>query len=192
MSTQITDFYADLAFSKAARQDSDIETLRAMFPRAAAVVKTDAARDRAGTDYVVRLRRGAEVLVDAKARRAGCSRYWRAGPEVALERWNVMPGGIFGTPREVARTGWALDEGKDSDLILFTFDCTDHPFAYARSFPLLREAFRRNCGSWFGEFFHDRQSSVKGGAPYQSECVFVPLSVLDDAIGVVSAMRRAS
>ncbi len=176
------DFGERLAFSKGRRQESDLETLRAMFPTCKDVAKTSEAQDRAGTDYVITLRRGAQLRVDAKSRDTGCSRYWRRGPEVALEIWNVRPGGKYRMPQDRAKVGWTLDEAKEIDLILFTFDPGDHIFAYVRPLPLLREAFRRNFGGWRKEYRTAPQDSHR----WESECVFVPLLVVDQAIEAVS------
>ncbi len=54
--------------------------------------------DKHGVDYIATLRKGAEVYVDAKTRRAGCSRWWRNGEEVAIEKWSIMPGGKYSIP----------------------------------------------------------------------------------------------
>ena len=174
------DFDERLAFSKARRQDSDLDTLRAMFPASATVTKTDEDEDRAGTDYIVTLRRGARIRVDAKARDRGCCKFWRAGPEVALETWSVLP-----TVAKPGRVGWTLDESKEIDLILFTFDQADHEFAYVRPLPLLRETFRRNYRRWRNSCASAKQDS--GG--WQSECIFVPLVVLDMAIEAMSRRK---
>lgn len=174
----IYDFGERLTFSKGQRQASDEATLRALFPKAVSVTKTDEDEDRNGTDYIMELRRGAQLRVDAKARDRGCSRYWSPGPEVALEVWSVKPGGKYNTPRERSKVGWTLDESKDVDLILFTFESADHELAYVRPLPLLREAFRANFGDWYERFKTDTQDSRK----WQSECVFVPLDVVDEAI----------
>jgi hypothetical protein len=176
------DFNERLIFSKGRRQDSDIETLRAMFPASCSVIKTSEEQDRAGTDYIITLRRGAQLRVDAKSRDAGCRQYWQRGPEVALETWSVRPDGCYGTPQDRARVGWTLDEAKEIDLILFTFDPRDHVFAYVRPLPLLREAFRRNFGDWRKEY----KTATQDSDHWESECVFVPLLVLDQAIEAVS------
>jgi hypothetical protein len=181
----IYDFSEQLEWSKETlRQYSDAETLRNLFPGSTGVAKTGTELDRAGVDYLVTLRRGAVLKVDAKARSRGCARHWcpRDEPEVALERWSVLPGGKYATPRADAKAGWTLDESKDVDLILFTFHPDDHPIAYVRSLPLLREAFRRNCGLFFELFKTDVQDSRR----WQSECVFVPLRAVDQAIEAVS------
>lgn len=179
----VYDFDERLAFSKALRQESDEATLRVLFPRCVSVVKTDTDMDRMGVDYIVTLRRGARLLVDAKARDAGCSYWWKPGcPEVALESWSVMPGEKYHVPKDRAKVGWTLDESKDVDLILFTFHPRDHQFAYVRPLPLLREAFRRNFTAWLAAYKTDIQDSRR----WQSECVFVPLPIVDQAIAAVS------
>lgn len=179
------DFSERLGFSKARRQDSDIDTLRAMFPTCASVTKTSEEEDRAGTDYIIQLRRGAQLRVDAKARDRGCRQFWKAGPEVALEIWSVKPGGKYSVSRAV--TGWTLDESKEIDLILFTFDPADHMFAYVRPLPLLRETFRRNYSAWCTSYKTDTQDSRS----WESECVFVPLVIVDQAIEAMSRKLQA-
>lgn len=180
-------YYFDerLAFSKARRQQWDEATLKELFPKSVSVEKTGVELDRAGVDYVVTLRRGARLSVDAKARDVGCQRWWRSGPEVALEVWSVKPGGKYQTPRSRAKAGWTLDESKNVDLILFTFHPDDHEFAYARPLPLLREAFRRNLSDWSAAYKTDVQDSGR----WESECVFVPLRVVDEAIATLACVR---
>lgn len=176
------DFAERLAFSKALRQQSDEATLKVLFPQCVSVAKTDTDTDRMGVDYVVTLRRGARLLVDAKARDSGCCRYWRSGPEVALETWSVRPGGKYAMPQHKAKVGWTLDESKDVDLILFTFHPDDHKFAYVRPLPLLRQAFHHNYLPWLERFKVDVQDSRE----WESACVFVPLRIVDQAIADVS------
>lgn len=195
MST-VYDFDERMAFSKAVRQESDLATLRLMFPACIDVRKTGRAEDVGGVDYVVSLRRGGALAVDGKARDAGCSRWWRNGaPEVALEIWNVRPGGSYATPPSRQKTGWTLDESRNVDLILFTFHPSDHPFAYVRPLPLLRESLRRNFGTWRDRYRSDIQKSSRqerdGVLRWESECVFVPLAVVDQAISDASRARLA-
>lgn len=198
------DFDECLALSKSGpRQATDIATLKVMFPESVSIQKTTDDQDRMGVDYVITLRRGAMITVDAKTRTPGCSEWWvcrRSGqrmnrctcltdfnlcdtqPEVALEFWNVKP----------TTVGWTLDESKNVDLILFTFATSDHRYAYARSFPLLREAFRRNYSSWIPRFKTDQQTSYRAGEQWHSECVFVPLHVVDEAISAISKARLSA
>lgn len=174
-----------LAFSKALRQQCDEATLKDLFPKCVSVEKTGVEMDRAGVDYVVTLRRGARLSVDAKARDVGCQRWWRSGPEVALEVWSVKPGGKYQMPPGRAKAGWTLDESKSVDLILFTFHPNDHEFAYARPLSLLREAFRRNLGDWSAAY----KTGVQDSGGWESECVFVPLCVVDEAITAAACAR---
>lgn len=176
-----------LAFSKGRVQESDEATLRGMFPESVSVEKTSADLDRAGVDYIVTLRRGGIVRVDAKTRSRGCRRWWQDGqPEVPMEIYSVRPGGKYNIHPQAAKVGWTLDESKDVDLILFTFHPSDHEYAYARSFPLLRETFRRYFYRW-RIYKHDIQDSER----WESECRFVPLDVVDAAMYETSRIRTA-
>lgn len=193
----IYNFDERLALSKGRRQETDEATLRLMFPECVGVEKTTEAVDRSGVDYIVMLRRGATVRVDAKTREPGCARYWKdRSPEVALEIWSVMPGGKFGVPDHGKRAGWTLDESKDVDLILFTFDPSDHEYAYVRSLPLLRETFRRYFVRW-SRYRRAKQESDKWlpqeqrTLRWESECRFVPLDVVDAAMYETSRIRTA-
>lgn len=180
-------FVEQLAFSKGRVRESDEATLKAMFPECVSVEKTTTDVDRAGVDYVVTLRRGAIIRVDAKARSKGCRQFWRNGaPEIPMEIWSVRPGGKYNTPRELSKVGWTLDESKDVDLILYTWDRADHEYAYVRSFPLLRETFRRYFSEW-QTYKHDVQDSER----WESECLFVPLEVADAAMYETARIRTA-
>lgn len=172
-------FRDDFLFSLGHRKDSDLETIRAFFGESCtSVEKTDEAEDRAGNDYRVTLRRGATVLIDAKARRKGARRWWRDEPELALERWSVMP--CDRCP--AGKTGWALDEAKNTDLILFTFDASDTEQAILLPFQHLRMAFRKYLPWWWKVFKHERQQNDG----WASEAVFVPASVVTNGIITVS------
>jgi len=170
------------AFSRGVRGTYDVETIRALVPSAIKVEKTNEIDDRAGTDYVVHLRKGATLRVDAKARDRGASRYWRHGPEVALETWSVMPGGRYDMRPDQARAGWTLTEAKNVDLILFTFDPTDCDEVFMVGFPLLRLAFARFYGRWMGEF----PPQVQNSGRWESQCVFVPIDRVFEAMTAVS------
>lgn len=179
------DFSEKLAFSKGYRQDNDLEIIRTMLDGCNLVVKTNDADDRAGVDYIATLRNGARVLIDAKARERGCSRFWHSGPELALEDWSVIPGGKYQTPRERAKAGWTLCEKKPTDLILFTFDPSDSDEVFLFSYQLLRIAFRRNIGKWRERFKEDTQDS----GSWQSHCIYVPATTVYTAMYEVSRAR---
>jgi hypothetical protein len=148
-----------------------------MIPRCQQVTKTDTDQDRQGVDYIAHLRGGDQLFVDAKARDKGASRYWRAGPELALEVWSVRP---CGTSPGVL--GWTLTDAKHVDLILFTFDPIDSDDAFLISFPLLRAAFLRNGKAWQARF----KTGFQDSGSWESECLFVPIDVVIGAINGVS------
>ncbi len=187
------DFQTQLDFSRGVREVSDIDTIRNMIPGCISVLKTREEMDRQGVDYIARLRKGDELLIDAKTRVRGCSKYWKSEPEVALEVWSVRPGGKYQTPQSREKTGWTLSESKHVDLILYTFDPIDCDDVFLVSFPLLRMAFHRHFGKWTkpmneGGFKRDIQDSFR----WESECIFVPIGVVHDGIKAVSTAKRSA
>jgi hypothetical protein len=176
------DFNERLTFSLGSQQVSDHETIKAMLNGCVSVEDSSQLLNVAGVDYIARLRGGAEVLVDAKTR-SKCGKFWLNNePELALEVWSVRPGGKFKTPEQRKKIGWTLCEAKKVDLILFKFNPQDTSQVYLVSFQLLRVAFRQNFHAWMKSYKTDIQSS----GSWESECVFVPVGVVYDAI------RRAS
>lgn len=161
-----------LNYSRGVREQTDAMTIQTMISGCNSVTKTDVEDDRAGVDYIATLRGGATVLIDAKTRTAGCSKYWKQGPELALEKWSVMPGGKYGTLQ--GKTGWTLCETKNVDYILFTFDPSDSVEVFLYPYQLLRMTFRRMLNQWWGVYKKDTQDS-RG---WESQCVFVPESVV--------------
>lgn len=177
------DFKEMLDFSIGRQQYTDIATIQQMIPGCIKVEKTDPEMDRDGVDYIAHLRGGAEVLIDGKNRAPGASRYWKGEPEVALEKWSVRPGGKYNAEQAV---GWTLNESRDVDYILFTFDPDDCEYVYLFAFQLLRMAFRKYCLIWFEQFPHAVQESQFNGRRWESECVYVPINVAYDAVREVS------
>lgn len=174
------DFQERLQFSKGARQESDLATIMALLDGCVSVTANDVEGNDNGIDYIATLRRGTQVLIDAKAREKGCSRYWKnMQPELAIETWSVMPGGRFNTPSRNAKAGWTLDESKMTDMILYTFDSADCSTAFLFPFQSLRMAARRMVKHWIRRYKVDVQTSGN----WQSEAVFVPASE------VISAME---
>lgn len=182
---KIYDFAERMEFSRGQREQTDKEILLRVIHGAKAVHKTEQGEDRAGVDYVITMRNGAEVNVDGKTRTPGCSRFWKDGPELALEKWSVMPGGKYNTPVGQSKTGWTLSESSSADLILFTFDIADSERVYLMPFQLLRVAFRENIEEWFERYKVDIQSSSHRGLRWQSQAVFVPARVVMKAVAEV-------
>ena len=186
----IFDFMHNLAFSKGISQQSDMLTLQKMIVGCVSCRKTTTEEDKDGNDYVVTLRKGTEVKVDAKTRRPGCSRYWGSCPELALELWSVRPGGKYHVPAGKEKAGWTLDESKETDLMLFTFHPEDSLDVYLVSFQLLRLAFLRFFTAWCGSvngtkrgrYRREIQETNRENCCWESECVFVPVTVVFAAI----------
>ena len=144
------------------------------------VVASNVADDRNGIDYWATLRRGAVVGIDHKLRDPGCSKFWKLGwPELALEIWSVTPEN--GKP---GATGWTLDEAKNTDYILYTFDPGDSDEAYLVPFQLLRLVFRKHFDEWCAAYHPLPQKSYRAatGHSWHSEAVFVPAPVVLDAV----------
>lgn len=167
-----------LEYSRGVREQTDALTIQSMIDGCTQVVKTGVHDDRAGVDYVATLRKGATVLIDAKTRTPGCSKYWRQGPELALEVWSVMPGGKYGVSDGTQKVGWTLCESKNVDYILFTFDPTDSNEVFLYPYQLLRMAFRRMLPQWRKAFRTDTQDS----GTWQSQCIFIPESIVWGAL----------
>lgn len=167
-----------LEFSRGRRLECDLETIRGMLTGCVGVRIATPAEDRTGVDYVATLRKGASVRVDAKARSKGCRAFWGHGPDLALEKWSVIP-----TERDpLGRCGWTLSESSDVDMILFTFDPSDCKDVYLIPFQPLRLAFRHNLPAWERDHKVKRQRTEEAGRVWQSECVFVPACVVEDAV----------
>lgn len=168
------DFNAKLAFSLGGREKFDLTVLKRAIVGCVTIEKTDTETDKEGVDYIATLRRGAKVLIDAKAREKGASRYWKHGePELALEKWSVCP-----TEWHSGKAGWTLNESSNVDLILYTFDREDSANFYLLPFQQLRIAFVENIMRWQTEYQVKRQNS----GSWQSEAVFVPASVVIKAV----------
>jgi hypothetical protein len=168
------DFDTSLAWSKTNLQyESDAAAIYDMLEGCVSVTASTKEMDKLGVDYIAELRGGADVLIDAKARRSGASRQsgWSADdPFLAIEKWSVMPGGKYGI--EKGKTGWTLDEAKITDMILYTFDPSDSRIRFLLPFHNLRMAARRFMRHWVSRFGLKTQDNIR----YQSQCIFVPAS----------------
>lgn len=174
-------FQERLDFSLGRRKENDLSIIRRMVIGCVDVQKTTVAQDRTGVDYIATLRGGASIRIDAKARETrpgGIRKHWRQGEEIALEIWSVIP-----TPTIKGKAGWTLTESKEVDLILFTFDPCDSERVFLLPFQQLRMAFRRNLLLWKQRGYRvATQTTPTRHGKYQSECIFVPASVVIDAI----------
>jgi hypothetical protein len=174
-----------LAFSRGEQEQADVTMILRLLPGCVSVEKTDTQADKAGTDYIATLRGGRPVNIDAKLRSQGCSRYWKGGePELALEKWSVMPDGT-----KQGKIGWTLSESSTAEMVLFRFHPDDCPNALLLSFQNLRMAFIAKGPAWFIQYktLVATTYDARTGNSWRSECVFVPKSKVWDAIQEVAS-----
>lgn len=158
-----------LEYSLGRQQEFDFQLLKQHIPRCQSIRKTDIEQDKSGVDYVATLANGAEVLIDAKTRTAGSSKYWKSNEaELALEVWSVVN----------KKVGWTLNTASNVDYILYTFDKSDWDKYYFLPFQLLRKAFHENFRRWKAEYEQKEQWSDG----WKSAAIFVPASVVLQAI----------
>ena len=169
-----------LAFSQGKMGSDAMETIKALIPDCETVEPSTLAQDIKGIDYIAILDSGVALKIDHKVREHGCSKYWKTGPELALETWS-----IYGR-----KLGWTLDKAKDTDYTLHTFDASDTEIVYLLPFQLLRKAFRKHGGDWSRQYGTKMQHSRNNGREWDSECVFVPATIVLDAIKAMMQGRR--
>ena len=176
----IYNFKDQLTISKGNRSCSDEDTIRRLLAGTVSVVVANENMDKIGVDYIATIRGGAQVFIDIKTREIGCSKYWRSDPELAIEKWSVMPGGKYSIPLDRQKAGWTIDESKITDMVLYVWHPSDSKTAYLLPFQSLRMATRANIAHWMGIYKTDIQDSGK----WQSQAVFVPASVVISAINL--------
>lgn len=168
------DFQERLAFSVDGRTEDDAATIKQIVAGCVTVTKTDVQEDRSGIDYWATLRRGARIGIDLKLRSVGCSRFWKEGPELALEIWSVLP-----DDEHCGKAGWTLDESKKTDYTLHRFDPRDTCMVYLLPFQLLRMAFRESLSAWKGRY---RLPDPQNSGTWKSQAIFIPAEVVLVAI----------
>lgn len=172
------DFLRDFKFSLGERGRFDINALNKAIPNAYKTVKARKEEDKKGIDYKTILDNGTIINIDAKARRKGAKRDFVDGePVLAIEIWSVRP--TMGNKPEV---GWTLKTSVDTDMVLYTFDKDDFNGFYLLPFQHLRMATLRNGRNWYGKYKHSVQPNPKDNPRYESECMFVPASVVIKAV----------
>ena len=172
----IHNFNERLSWSQGRKKGTWEDVIKSLIHGCVEVQQSDDEDDKNGVDYWASLRSGAFIAIDLKARGTGASRFWRFGePEFALETWAVIPeNGLIG------KTGWALSEAKNVDYILFAFEDTD--LCYLVPFQLLRMAFVENYKIWKSQYGETFQHSQGAFQRWRSKAVFVPASVVCNAV----------
>ena len=147
----------------------DIETIKKLFPDAVRIEKTPTNKDDGGVDYWVYLE-GKRYGIDIKRRTAGCSKFWKEGPELALELWSNV---------EKRQIGWTLDESKKTDIVIFIFDDSDFEQAIWFWFKELLAVFQKQGRNWYDTYFSQYQKTFGINEKwYHSRVLFVPFIVV--------------
>lgn len=168
------DFQKDLQFSFGERQRFDCNALLKHFPGAVLVEKAPVEMDRKGIDYIVHLKGGAEIFIDAKARRKLKEKDIINGdPCLALEMWSVVP-----DEQHSGKPGWTWSDETNVDYILYTFEKTDYPYYFLFPFQQLRKAFYKNSKEWVKVY----GTRIQPNKAYNSEAIFVPSQVVKQAV----------
>lgn len=187
------EFFEKLNYSFEVTSEFDMEVLKQVIPNCRDVRKSSMERDKFGIDYVATLKGGSEVYIDAKTREVGASKWWKYGePELALETWSVCPGGKYNTPNNLKKPGWSWDSSKLSDLILYTFHPSDTSNAYILPFQHIRMAVHKYMRQWIAEYGVKTQETEINGFRYESQAVFIPASVLVEAISDMSVITPST
>lgn len=164
------------------REIFDISLLREYMPRGATIEKTKKDLDKLGVDYVITMKDGSTLTVDAKTRKPGASKYWRGEPELALERYSVV---------EQKIVGWLFKSSDvHPDYILYTFDAKDTKNFYFIPYALLRKAAFTNWRLWESRYGIKAQPNDSHGG-YTSDALFVPASIVVDAVSETMKGRVA-
>lgn len=162
----VLDFAEQLAWSDGIAPDGVERILRDRIPGCVAVRRANVREDRNGTDYwAVRIEPLRPLSVDLKARREDWAA--RGEDDLALETWSVIG----------ERVGWTRDISKQTDFILWYWSDTRR-FCLV-PFHALCRVFRSRWKEW-SAMYHVPPPQDSGG--WQSECVFVPRVVVQDAI----------
>ena len=174
-------FVEKLEYSMGDSITNDIRRIKEAIDRCIKVEKTNAEMDKTGVDYIATLKSGVTIKIDAKTREAHSSRYWKNGePELAIETWSVYD----------TKIGWTGNSSSPVEYILYTFDPSDTDKYYLIPFQLLRTAARRNYQSWKDKYGEKSQYSYgSNGIKWQSKCIFVPASVVIEALVQVMVLQ---
>lgn len=178
----ICNFGDDLRFSKDCQTDDVLEVIKAHFPTCLGVDVASTSDDKRGIDYYASFDDGVRIKIDAKIRRAGCSRYWPDSiPDIALELWSVVP-----ERGNTGKVGWTLDTAKQTDHALFLYDGADTSLTFMIPFHYLQAAFACYGPQWVKHYPKPKQNSGR----WRSQCVFVPANVVGLAVSTVMGFRK--
>jgi len=163
------DFTERLVWSDGFLLEGVARILQDRIPAAERVEKANGTDDRNGTDYWVYRNHSLPPLsVDVKVRSEDYATHGK--DDLALETWSVVG----------EKPGWTRDEKKRTDFILWYW--TDTGRFFLVSFPALCEIFSRYWWAWRNTY----GAHVQTSGDWQSECVFVPRSVVLEKVNAWS------
>ncbi|GAG80286.1 unnamed protein product, partial [marine sediment metagenome] len=160
--------------------------LEKYFTNASAITKSIQLKDeKKGIDFFVCMNSGKKIKVDAKFREKGASIWWKNGEEeLALEIWSIKPKTYYNFTNLTSKQqlGWTLDDSKETDYILYVFNEADSKNIFIFDFELLKNALQAHGREWIKQYKHVQQRTNAGAYTWVSEVVFVPISVVQNAI----------
>jgi len=163
--TEIRNFRQDLRETETTEVDAKVrKALKKHFPACETIIKNDVKGNDGGVDYYVS-NFIYEYKIDVKVRKRSSK-----DGDVALELWSN---------KEVGKVGWTLDSSKKTDYIVWIWDDGHSEIFYFKD---ILEVFEERKDIWEKEFFAPTQKTGSGGTYYTSQCVFVPISTLKEAI----------
>lgn len=166
-------FFGYLKYSEDVCAKQTAELLKVIFPDAIDVAKSNRQDDLNGVDYWVTLRNGKRLGVDIKNRTTDPSLYYKKIQDVALEIYSKVQGYVV---------GWTGDPSKITDYIVWYYIETKRWCVFP--FKPMRSAFIRNGDHWAGIYKTAKQTTTYEPTEerWQSECVFVPNTVVWEAM----------
>ena len=179
---KVSNFQRDLSASDATvTGEKLLARLHKQFPMALSIRRAPKENDMIGADYWIELRHGQFRSIDVKVRREDWS--LRGKPEIALEIWSNV---------ERQKPGWALDESKLTDYVLFYWLETDR--SYLVDFRQLQVATRANLEKWNCAARSGKQKTAHATGYYSSQVVYVSVAELQRAIAESAVIedRRAA
>ena len=161
MAVNIFDFRQEFASADTERVHARVEKfVRQRFPDVLTIRRAAPANDRAGADINLEFGHGQFRFIDIKVRKVDYRQFGR--PDVALE---VVSNKERGSP------GWALDDSKLTDYILFLWQDTGRMLMHdARA---LRAVTRKHLPRWMKENQHAEQQTAVRDGHYTSSVVYV-------------------
>lgn len=164
-------FDQQLIASKGVLETCDVsQILQTHIPGCMRSEQADPEADRSGVDWWAILANGERIGVDVKHRPRDCMRF--GNDDVALETWSVVGKQI----------GWTRDSKKKCAWVMWIWADTGRFLLLP--FPAVCAVFSDNWKNWVDNYKTCKQTTrpTKSRSGWESECVFVPRTVLLNAV----------